>query len=1155
MYSASRTISPGPSVAKAFRFSSQNDGSISGGARGSALPDLFNGGRLRTSSTHGSSKNVGKGKERDAAESSESGSSYNPDLFVTGSPYTYEGAREFRQPEIPPSSFPKRPRQSLLVAASDALNFKSFGRRRKSLKHPPQPMVLSEVIEISAPPRRDEEDEERERLRDAAAQSIGLGPGLLERTISQDDSFHDPLELQDHEDMDDDLNDDQRTLEHHTMGGRSTHGSNLSISMGPSQPLNSRHRSGSLAQSLHQARACSSPSPSIPAFPSTFSSISPFIQLCSTLPKHYPPFSLLMLALSKQWKERTIVLSTPGPPRNGRSATLPCVSYLHLFRSTGLEERELERLEINEDSVVFITDEEVSGRRNLIKVGGLDVGTLKKELNSEENGQTMWLLQITDGSESQKWIAAVKSAILAQRSLSKGLGLPSSSLGSIEPRGDLDVMLSMRAQGLLPSPVRTEFSTGQTLPRTSGGIGSTSASESNGTTSTAYSIRSASPHKPPTNAVSALKGLFGGGNRPRSPSRATSIDSERESADESFASAGNNLMSMLRSNGIQDRPSTSPSSPILLPISHRSTMSRPTTSPIRIPHDHNSHLDRKIVVDREPVAWSLIDESAREHLARRASASPSLQPPPRKRPWTMNGSPGIQAPESGLYSNSYGNASASFGNVQQSHESRSPTSPSFSNFSFFGTPEHKPKAPSLNSVSTFASGERVSLDRSTSKSKRWSRQAALPKRLTPPSGPPPAIPSSAPSDPRSSTSRLSAPHPFSDRPSSSSSSNYSGASPQSGGSIMPSFSKRASTSSAYSISTTSTSHSRSGMAPTSSRPPPPGRMSMPPPPRPAPLSALPPTPTGSQESSFIPTDSPPASKTSFRESFTNRALRLSMSSPRDAPTCTLPPPPTEEDGYRPHRRSSSSAGHHDTAQSQSRTLYPIPASPLPSTPPFPPPTGPLPPTPAPPSAAAVSRLPSIKQRLRMLSAPTTPPQTPMPPIPSDSPLPSPPLPLPPQPSTPIGEPITTLQNDPNFLLLATPVTPTMMIPPPRNPNRPLIPDRSSEYPELTSLSPPPRRGSRQIAISDRDKDMLESTLTSTDDSSPSTGFPPLSLSFSDGSSLSMPPPRGSLQVSLSDPEVDVSFDASEPGSPDEENPLPLISHHGSSISLGIVACP
>jgi hypothetical protein len=113
-----------------------------------------------------------------------------------------------------------------------------------------------------------------------------------------------------------------------------------------------------------------------------------------------------MLALSKQWKPRHVVLSAP---------VLAGASYLHIFKSSAPDERELERLEINERSVVFVNDEDVGGRRGVVRVGGVDVGALRRELNGEENGMAVMLLQIVDGNESQKWINAIKNAVLDQR--------------------------------------------------------------------------------------------------------------------------------------------------------------------------------------------------------------------------------------------------------------------------------------------------------------------------------------------------------------------------------------------------------------------------------------------------------------------------------------------------------------------------------------------------------------------------------------------------------------------------------------------------------------------------------------------------------------------------------------------------------------------
>jgi hypothetical protein len=297
-------------------------------------------------------------------------------------------------------TLPKKSRGSLLVAASDALNFK-FGQKRKSTRPSATPTLLPEVIEISAP-RRDEEVEERERLRDAAAQSIGLDPVLLHDALSKEEES---VEEQDAESTIPDGQDvDVRISEHvATSPVNSVHSTTILQPPG-------RRRSGS---ALSHSRNHSIVPAYIPPFPTTPSVLTPSVQISSTLPKYYPPSSLRIFALSKHWKTRFMILSSPASLRGSG----PTVSYLHLFKSSGADERELERLEINEDSVVFVSEEDVGGRKSVIKVGGVDVGAMRKELNHEEGGRTMWFLHIINPSEAQQWIASIKNAILGQRYL------------------------------------------------------------------------------------------------------------------------------------------------------------------------------------------------------------------------------------------------------------------------------------------------------------------------------------------------------------------------------------------------------------------------------------------------------------------------------------------------------------------------------------------------------------------------------------------------------------------------------------------------------------------------------------------------------------------------------------------------------------------
>src|ERR1700722_5638927 len=147
------------------------------------------------------------------------------------------------------------------------------------------------------------------------------------------------------------------------------------------------------------------------------------------------------------------------------------------------------------------------------------------------------------------------------RSLRAGLGIPVSTLGSVEPRGDMDVMLTMRAQGILQSPTLgkfppSHFSSSRSLPSTVPHPFAT-ADQNCASSISSNSSRSQAPSpKSPPSTVSTLKGLFTGVGRPRSPSRSESIDEgpERVANEESFSRMGNNLLNMMRSNGPSDIP-------------------------------------------------------------------------------------------------------------------------------------------------------------------------------------------------------------------------------------------------------------------------------------------------------------------------------------------------------------------------------------------------------------------------------------------------------------------------------------------------------------------------------------------------------------------------------------------------------------------------
>ena len=398
----------------------------------------------------------------------------------------------------------RKQRTSLLVAASDVLGFsKGFGvtigrriSRRSQDDHaleesqrrgpalpwkskskgkghwalqPPSSLQVHDVIEISAAnasrntTRRNQEDierEERERLREAAAESIGLSPLVREDASSRlngndsvrfgEESFEEvgtneslgeitptPMDTMSSLALDslrlngngtvkpsavpNGLLAEVKQTRHQrssSVSGTLTPTTQLSFNMG--LPSNSIVGNPPRSSTPNSSRISNMNSP-LPSFPCVYSELDPFVKKSSTLLKHFPSSSILLFGLSRQWRSRCLVLTSPRTPSKPsllsgfRSDRAPSVFHLHLFKSSAADERELERLQINENSVVFLADEEIGGKTAVVKVGGIDVGGRKKELNLEENGQTMWILHTGDIPDGQSWISTLKSAVLDQR--------------------------------------------------------------------------------------------------------------------------------------------------------------------------------------------------------------------------------------------------------------------------------------------------------------------------------------------------------------------------------------------------------------------------------------------------------------------------------------------------------------------------------------------------------------------------------------------------------------------------------------------------------------------------------------------------------------------------------------------------------------------
>ena len=207
--------------------------------------------------------------------------------------------------------------------------------------------------------------------------------------------------------------------------------------------------------------------------------------------------------------------------------------------------------------------------------------------------------------------------ISSPRTLAAGLGIPQTPIGT-EPRGDLDVILKMRIQGL------------QAQSKMPAATPSYEARPSKSVTDPSYasSVSSQSVHSQatipkPSTPVSALKGLFT--SRPRSGSRATATSSDqqdRDHAEDSFTSMGSNLLGMLRSTTPSDgQPSGS--------LQQRASLPYPTHSPSS---------ERSSTSEWQAEQWSHPSSrpssaTSDKSRANRALSlgSYSLQPPPRRR--------------------------------------------------------------------------------------------------------------------------------------------------------------------------------------------------------------------------------------------------------------------------------------------------------------------------------------------------------------------------------------------------------------------------------------------------------------------------------------------------------------------------------------------
>ncbi|KAG8982823.1 hypothetical protein FRB90_006524 [Tulasnella sp. 427] len=287
-------------------------------------------------------------------------------------------------------------------------------------------------------------------------------------------------------------------------------------------------------------------------------------------------------------------------------------------------------MKIDEDSVVFVVegdDPVTQGRKNVIKVGGRHAGgggahsavgggrartalappsamaslsvmgapAMAVQLGGQMDFKVVWLLQCFDSTMMHQWIAAVKGALLVQRAERAGLGMSlQTSPADVRLTGDIDVILSLRAQGLYNQPVSP------TSPTTRHGAPPSTAPPVDEPQPSNRGGRSrASTTTVPSAAVHALKGLFttslangpssgsgaGTSSRPRSissvastpipmaspPKKPTPL--EEDPKDASFGTRANAMLNMHLARSAPGQQPPSSASSLMLDRSIRDSLS------------------------------------------------------------------------------------------------------------------------------------------------------------------------------------------------------------------------------------------------------------------------------------------------------------------------------------------------------------------------------------------------------------------------------------------------------------------------------------------------------------------------------------------------------------------------------------------------------
>ncbi|KAF8339610.1 uncharacterized protein EI90DRAFT_3117419 [Cantharellus anzutake] len=375
-------------------------------------------GREQPPAVHGPPSSLGR-----AASLSHS-TSFRDERTGSGGPkgeefLDYAGESQPESPSTPKRRFSfARPRRSNTVAVASTARSTTSGSSSRSFflrgrnnmlaktaqSQPPRVVSAPTIYQSPGPPGGSlhsasaDDDEVLETLREAAAKSIGI-------TLPTDELFP---------------------------------GNRVSFGDPPSETKTVKQRSGGVRfQEPGDSRGYSASFPisveAVPPFPCLFSLIESRIGFTSTVSKYCAPPPLVTLlgstkSTARHWKPRHLALTsvtTLGPNSTKDEAVYIRTDYLHLFKGSSPNDREVDRLLLTGNSAATLPDEQDNlwDRQCVIKVNGYHAKVVKQDEEGTfiPQGEMVWLLQCPDSHNMQKWLVSIRNAVLNHRCWQAGL--------------------------------------------------------------------------------------------------------------------------------------------------------------------------------------------------------------------------------------------------------------------------------------------------------------------------------------------------------------------------------------------------------------------------------------------------------------------------------------------------------------------------------------------------------------------------------------------------------------------------------------------------------------------------------------------------------------------------------------------------------------